>query len=96
MKVKIGGEFKVLPSSFVYFPKEKWDLVFWDSSGMVFMRKNLMNLKVYKFNPEVLEYLIYLVKNKEINKNELIEELNEKLKQNPNCKRAKEILKKLW
>jgi hypothetical protein len=96
MKVKIGGEFKVLPSSFAYFPKEEWDLVFWDSSGMVFMRKNLMNLKVYKFNPEVLEYLIYLVRNKEINKNELIEELNEKLKQNPNCKRAKEILKKLW
>lgn len=94
-KFKVGNEFKFLPFSYVYFPKDEWDLIFWDDSGMVFMKKGLENLKSFKFNPEVLEYLIYLVSIGEINKNELKEELIFKLKQNPNCKRAKFLLEKL-
>lgn len=94
-KFKIGNEFKFLPFSYVYFPKEEWDLIFWDDSGMVFMKKGLKNLKSFKFNPEVLDYLIYLVSIGEIKSDELKQELILKLKQNPNCKRAKILLEKL-
>lgn len=95
-KFKIGNEFKILPFSYLFFPKDGWDLIFWDDSAMVFMKKGLKNLRSFKFNPEVLEYLIYLVSIGEINSDELKEELIFKLKQNPNCKRAKILLQKLW
>lgn len=94
-KFKIGNEFKFLPFSYLFFSKDEWDLIFWDDSAMVFMKKNLKNLKSYKFNPEVLDYLIYLISIGEINSDELKEELIFKLKQNPNCKRAKILLEKL-
>ncbi|MEJ5167193.1 MAG: hypothetical protein WHV67_09230, partial [Thermoanaerobaculia bacterium] len=91
-KVKRGEKITFLPFSSIYFPEEKWDLVFWDESGMVFMKKGLMNLKSFKFNPEVPDYLVYLIKNNQIKKEEVINEIEEKLHQNPDCKRAK----KLW
>lgn len=95
-RVKMGDEFKLLPFSYLYFSEENWQLVFWDDSGMVFMKRGLRNIKSFKFNPEVPEYLFYLMENNQIKKEELIEEMREKLKQNPDSKRAKKILKKLW
>lgn len=90
-KVKKGEKTIFMPFSSIYFKEDKWELVFWDDSGMVFMKKGLMPLKSFKFNPEVPDYLIYLIKNNQIKKEEVIKEMEEKLLQNPNCKRAKKI-----
>lgn len=94
-KFKINGEIFLLPWSVVYFPENEWDLIFWDDSGMVFTRKNLNQFKTFKFNPEGVEYLIGSIKNGKLKKEEVIKEMEEKISQNPKCKRAKKILKEI-
>ncbi len=93
--IKTGVGYKFLPWSYIYFSKENWDLIYWDDSGMVFMRKGLKNIKTFQFNPEVIDYLLILLKEGKIKKEELLEELRFKLSENPNCKRAKDLLKKV-
>jgi hypothetical protein len=88
------------PFSSTHFPRARWALVYWDDDGMILVKRNGMNAALTKLEytsifPEGSAYMQMLVHSKKIDKGRSVEELQRKLKEDPDCKRAKKLLNEI-
>jgi hypothetical protein len=86
------------PFSQTHFPRSKWALIYWDDTGMIFIKKDgqnahLLPLEYKQTYPEGSNYMEALVINKRIPREEAINELQRKLAEDPGCKRAQRLLR---
>jgi hypothetical protein len=85
------------PFSSTHFPRTRWALIYWDDDGMILVKRNgvntaLTNLEYTSIFPEGDSYMQMLVRSNKIDKARAIAELQRKLKEDPQCKRAKKLL----
>ncbi len=88
------------PFSSTHFPRSAWALIYWDDDGMVMIKRNganqlLMSLEYSSVFPEGTYYEQSLARAGRINVDKAIEELNRKLKEDPSCRRARQLLDSL-
>ncbi len=86
-----------MPFSETHFPRSKWALVYWDDVGMILIKRKGENEKLLPFEftqtyPEGIDYMKALLLNGKISRETALNELNRKLKEDPNCKRAQQLL----
>jgi hypothetical protein len=94
-----NGEIKktYMPFSETHFPRKKWALIYWDDVGMVLVKRNgvnaeLLNLEYKQTYPEGHKYMEALLMKGLISRDVAQTELKRKLTEDPNCKRAKQLL----
>ena len=94
-----NGETKkiYMPFSETHFPRKKWALIYWDDVGMVLVKRNgansnLLNLEYKQTYPEGNKYMEALLIKGQISYDVAQTELKRKLAEDPNCKRAKQLL----
>jgi len=83
--------------SAVFFPRSEWALVYWDDVAMVFLKRvpkfaSIISRSEYKIlNPDDSKYLLEQVSRGSVDRAEILSELDRKMRENPDCKRAKEL-----
>lgn len=93
-----GGSFVAyMPFTETHFPRSRWALIFWDDTGMVLVRRQGQNSKLLPMEfpnvyPEGSDYMVKLVENGKIPKSQAITQLERKLREDPSCRRAKNLL----
>jgi hypothetical protein len=96
-----GGSFVVyMPFTETHFPRSRWALLFWDDTGMVLVRRkgqnsNLLPMEFSNVYPEGSDYMKQLVQSGKIPKAKVIDELERKLREDPSCRRAKNLLESI-
>ena len=96
-----GGSFVVyMPFTETHFPRSRWALIYWDDTGMVLVRRkgqnsNLLNMEFANVYPEGSDYMKQLVLNGKLSKVQAITELERKVREDPSCRRAKNLLESL-
>lgn len=85
------------PFSSTHFPRAVWALVYWDDNGMVFIKRNGLNhelnsLEYTSIFPEGRFYQESLVRAGRIDRTKAVDELRRKLREDPSCKRASNLL----
>ncbi len=86
------------PFSSTHFPRTNWALVYWDDNGMVLVKRNGLNQKLTSLEyssvfPEGKFYMESLVRAGRIESTKAVEELRKKLREDPSCKRASNLLR---
>jgi hypothetical protein len=86
-----------MPFSETHFPRLKWAMVYWDDVGMILVKRkginsDLVNLEYKQTYPEGDKYMEALLLNGRISREVAQAELKRKLKEDPNCERAKRLL----
>ena len=82
------------------FPRSQWALVFWDDDGMIFVRRagpnrHLLAGEYRVAQPEGTGFLKELVAQGRVNRAEAIAELQRKLREDPQSRRARALLESL-
>ncbi len=96
-----GGSFVVyMPFTETHFPRSRWALLYWDDTGMVLVRRkgqnsNLLPMEFTNVYPEGSDYMKQLVLNGKLSKTLAISELERKVREDPSCRRAKNLLESL-
>jgi hypothetical protein len=96
-----GESFVVyMPFTETHFPRSRWALLFWDDTGMIFVRRkgqnsNLLAMEFSNVYPEGSDYMKELVQSGKISKDKAISELERKLREDPSCSRAKNLLESI-
>jgi len=96
-----GESFVVyMPFTETHFPRIRWALIFWDDTGMVLVRRNgqnsnLLSTEFANVYPEGTDYMKQLVENGKISKDQAIRQLERKLREDPSCRRAKNLLESI-
>ncbi len=85
------------PFSSTHFPRSAWALVYWDDNGMIFIKRAGLNgalasIEYREIFPEGHSYQQNLIKSGRINKDKAVEEIQRKLQEQPDCKRAGKLL----
>ena len=88
------------PFSSTHFPRAHWALVYWDDTGMILVKRNGLNsdllpLEYRDVFPEGTSYEEMLAKEGKLDVHAARTELMRKLKEDPNCTRAKNLLQSL-
>lgn len=89
-----------MPFTETHFPRNRWALIFWDDTGMVLVRRegknsNLVPMEFPNVYPEGTDYMKKLVENGKIPKAQALTQLERKLREEPSCRRAKNLLEAL-
>jgi hypothetical protein len=89
-----------MPFTETHFPRTRWALIFWDDTGMVLVRRQgknskLVSMEFQNLYPEGFDYMKKLVENGKIPKAQAISQLERKLREDPSCRRAKNLLEAL-
>lgn len=96
-----GESFVVyMPFTETHFPRTHWALIYWDDTGMVLVRRqgqnsNLLPMEFPNVYPEGSDYMKQLVENGKIPKAQAISQLERKLREDPSCRRAKNLLESI-
>jgi hypothetical protein len=96
-----GGSFVAyMPFTETHFPRSRWALIFFDDTGMVLVRRKGENSKLLPMEfpnvyPEGFDYMKRLVESGKIPKAQAITELERKLREDPLCRRAKNLLESI-
>ena len=97
----IGGDgtttTTLAPMTATRFPRSRWALVYFDDDGMVFVRRGGMNERLARLEyrhvyPEGRGYQRFLVESGREPRNEVIAELRRKLAEDPQSRRARQLL----
>lgn len=86
--------------SSAYFPSTEWALVYWDDDAMIFLRRGpehdalIHRLEYRAINPDDWRYLWAGVLIRRIPVEPILLELERKLKEDPGCARARELLQR--
>lgn len=88
------------PFTSTHFPRARWALVYWDDTGMIYVKRDginggLANQEYTSVFPEGTAYMRVLKDGKKIDKAKAIGELQRKLKEDPDCKRAQKLLQEM-
>lgn len=89
-----------MPFTETHFPRTRWALIYFDDNGMVLVRRkgqnsNLLSMEFPNIYPEGFDYMKKLVENGRISKDQAISQLERKLREDPSCRRAKNLLESL-
>lgn len=98
-RIDSSGHSSVAQASFTstHFPRSRWALIYWDDDGMVFIRRNginqnLLNREYTASYPEGQGYQEMLARSGRIDAGQSIHELEQKLSEDPGCRRAGVLL----
>ncbi|HSP33292.1 MAG TPA: hypothetical protein VLU46_03130, partial [Thermoanaerobaculia bacterium] len=83
------------PTSTTKFPRRTWALVDWDDTGMIFVRRGGVNPTAGEYVatfPEGRGYMRELVRSGAIDRHRAIAELQRKVAENPQSRRARQLL----
>jgi hypothetical protein len=92
-KVSVG----FAPISSTRFPRSQWALVYWDDTGMVFVRRKGINAALAATEyahlfPEGRDYQRQLIIEAGLDRQAVVTELRRKLGEDPTCRRARRLL----
>jgi len=92
------------PFTSTHFPRSSWALVYWDDDGMILVKRTGLNRELLTFEyeavfPEGIQngrtYQEILARSGRLDGHKAIEELQRKLKEEPQCRRAQRLLQAL-
>ena len=92
------------PFTSTHFPRSSWALVYWDDDGMILIKRTGLNRKLLTFEyeavfPEGIQngrtYQEILARSGRLDGSKAVEELQRKLKEEPQCRRAQRLLQGL-
>jgi hypothetical protein len=88
------------PFSSTHFPRNGWALVYWDDDGMILVKRNGINasfaaLEYTSVFPEGTGYQQYLISGGKVDKGKAMAEIYRKLKEDPESKRAQQLLRQI-
>jgi len=88
------------PFSSTHFPRLRWALVYWDDAGMIYVKRDGINraLSAGEYAsvfPEGTAYMQMLVRSNRIDKSRAVAEVQRKLTEEPDCKRAQKLLREI-
>lgn len=86
------------PITATRFPRSRWALLYWDDDGMVFVKRNGLNATDGEYTsvfPEGRGFQRDLVMRGTIDRSRAMAELQRKIAEDPNCRRAKMLLASL-
>lgn len=86
------------PTTATRFPRSRWALVYWDDDGMVFVRRGGVNSAAGEYDavfPEGRGYQRQLVQRGVVDRARSISQLQRKVRENPECRRARALLAQL-
>ncbi len=84
--------------SAVYFPKERWALVYWDDDAMIFLKRTpeyrdvIARLEYRAVHPDDWHYLLGGVMSGRLEPEPILAEIRRKLAEDPTCVRALRLL----
>ena len=84
-----------VPTTATRFPRTSWALVDWDDTGMLFVKRRGVNSTAGEYTatfPEGRGYERQLVASGQVGRMRAIAELQRKLSEDPNCRRARQLL----
>jgi hypothetical protein len=80
-----------------YFQASRWALVYWDDQTLLFVRRNdpaaapLLEEEYRLVNPDDVPYLLSRVARGEVNRRDVVQELDRRLGQDPDCLSARRL-----
>jgi hypothetical protein len=88
------------PFTSTHFPRSRWALIYWDDDGMIFIKRNGINQDLARMEytsvfPEGIGYQKTLLNTGKLDKTKALSEIQRRLREDPNCKRAKNLLKQV-
>jgi len=95
-QVRSMGGTRILPWSVTHFPFRDWLLAYWDDAGMVFIRRGASAVPELYLNPESTRFDVQELKSARLDATRARRELEDKLKENPECRRARRLLTALF
>ncbi len=95
-----GGAPRVVyrPSTMNHFPRSRWALVYWDDTAMVHVRRSVESARLIETHeyrhvyPEDAACQLELIADGEADPGQCRLELQRKLREDPHCRRARELL----
>lgn len=89
-----------MPFSSTHFPRTRWALIYFDDTGMVFVRRSGINKELESFEytaiyPEGTGYQQNLARQGKVDIPKAVQQLQRKLKEDPACNRARRLLQEL-
>ncbi len=99
VRVLQGETIRSLPASIARFPTDAWVLMDYDDAAMIFYARSevpsTLQGRAYRVIPESPAYVLDRIREGTWSSEEVKEELNRKLKENPDCRRARELLDRI-
>ena len=95
-KVRSTGGVRILPWSVNHFPLRDWMLAYWDDAGMIFIRRGPAAIPELNLNPESTRFIAQELKSARLDGVRARRELEDKLRENGKCRRARRLLTSLF